>query len=63
MSWRIAAEDNWPSVHRDTLFKVNKQLFKAAEHLYPISAESMKSRRMMLMVSRSVILTQCKVFA
>lgn len=36
-SWKIAAEDKWPSVHWETLFKVNKQLSKAAEHLYPIS--------------------------
>lgn len=31
------AEGNWPSVHWDTVSKVNKQLFNAAEHLYPIS--------------------------
>lgn len=44
-SWKMAAEDNWPSVHWDTLFKVNKQLFKAAEHLYPISERAWNPHR------------------
>lgn len=61
-SWRqIAVGQNWASVlHWDTHFK--KMLFKVAVELWPISAYSVKSRQMMLMVSSSMILPLYKMF-